>query len=604
MEKKDTVKITVSGINIEWDTMQGTFTLNDLPATMMWLDVTVSRLMNGLLTMVGAKRFSLSLQSEGRKSIEEDWKIISRYSDFQDGFKELANVAAVAGWGQWHLTCCNAKKKECHFHIYNSWESHYQRALGICMESSLIGGKLAGYCTRLFQTNCWAEQTAFACKGDPYDEFIVSPSKKCLEEEIEKLLLTDQATRADMAVAMQKLRIEVEEHKMAEAALHESEERFSQVATASGELIWEVDSEGLYTYVSPVVEKLYGYKPEEIVGKIHFYDIFPEEHKETWKKDILESFKRRTPFIDYPNAIINHRTGHKILLMTNAFPFFDQQGNLLGYRGLDLDVTERKKLEEQDRELIRIKAGAEIAETKSVELERAYTALKDTQEKLIRSEKLAVLGKLAGTLAHELRSPLGSIRNVSYLLTRELHRSENEKIRKYLRILEKEVKASDEIVNDVLSFGREQQANPSSTNANSVIKRSIQKVAVPQNIRVVLKLADGLPSVMINETRIEHVLVNLINNAIQAMPRGGQITVTSESNGENIIIHVTDTGEGISEENMKKIFEPLFSTKEHGFGLGLAICRSLLEINNGRINVRSKPGEGSTFTIALPVSAS
>lgn len=212
-------KINVSGISIDWKPDKGICTFEDLPVAMMWIDSTLMGLMSGVQSMVGTDRFGLALQSEGRKSVEDDWKVISQFPNFQEGYKAIANIAAVAGWGKWQLMSIDEKKKKCHFRVWHSWEGRYQKALGICWGSGMLAGKMAGYCSKLFKINCWAEQTAFIAGGDEYDEFIVQSSDRSIEKEIEHLLASDEATRADMAVAMQKLRTEITERKKTEQLL-------------------------------------------------------------------------------------------------------------------------------------------------------------------------------------------------------------------------------------------------------------------------------------------------------------------------------------------------------------------------------------------------
>jgi len=168
--------IEVCGIDIAWNPQHGTCTFEGLPVAMMWVDSTLAEMMAGLQTMVGAERFALALQSEGRKSVETDWAVISKHADFGDGFKAIANIAAVAGWGRWTLTSFDEKNKECRFRVTESREGRYQRALGVCWGSGMLAGKMAGYCSKLLGTNCWADQTLFIAKGDSCDEFLVKPS--------------------------------------------------------------------------------------------------------------------------------------------------------------------------------------------------------------------------------------------------------------------------------------------------------------------------------------------------------------------------------------------------------------------------------------------
>lgn len=138
---------------------------------------------------------------------------------------------------------------------------------------------------------------------------------------------------------------DITEQKRMEEALRESEERFKQVAESAGEWIWEVDADGLYTYASPVVEKMLGYKPEELVGKKHFYDLFAPDVRDRLRHAAFEAFARKEVFRNFPNPNV-HKQGHTVILETSGLPVLDAGGNLLGYRGADTDITERKQAEE------------------------------------------------------------------------------------------------------------------------------------------------------------------------------------------------------------------------------------------------------------------
>jgi len=203
----------ISDINIQWDVNNGTCSFENLPVTMMWINSTLKGLMAGVQYMVGTRRFALALQGEGRKSVEEDWGIMSGYPDFESGFEAIANIAAVAGWGRWRLVSIDRNDKKCVFRVHNSWEGRYQKMLGVSWGSGLLAGKMAGYCSKLFATNCWATQTSCIAEGDEYDEFVIEPSQREIEDEIENLLKSDDATRADMAVALKKLQEEAAERK-------------------------------------------------------------------------------------------------------------------------------------------------------------------------------------------------------------------------------------------------------------------------------------------------------------------------------------------------------------------------------------------------------
>ncbi|MBW4680898.1 MAG: GAF domain-containing protein [Microcoleus vaginatus WJT46-NPBG5] len=217
-------QLQMAGTNLEWNLKEGTCNLENAPFALMWLDTTVAGLMAGIQAMVGSKRFALVLENEGRKSINNDWQIISQFEDFQEGFAALAGIAKIAGWGNWQLQSINRHQQECRFQITNSWEGRYQKAIGVCWGSAMLAGKLAGLCSKLFNTNCWAEQTAFIGNGDEFDEFVVRPSNGVLEPEIEQLQETGEATHADMTVTLQKLHREIQERQRVEEQLRHSEE--------------------------------------------------------------------------------------------------------------------------------------------------------------------------------------------------------------------------------------------------------------------------------------------------------------------------------------------------------------------------------------------
>jgi two-component system, cell cycle sensor histidine kinase and response regulator CckA len=334
-------KIQVSEINVQWQSKKGICTFDGLPVAMMWVDTTLAGVMSGVQSMVGTERFGLALQSEGRKSVEEDWKVISQFKNFKNGFKAIANIAAVAGWGEWKLVSFDENKKTCVFRIKNSWEGRYQRALGVCWGSGMLAGKMAGYCSKFFGTNCWAKQCAFIAQGDKYDEFIVKPSRRSIEKEIENLLSADKATRADMAVALEKLRKEIAERRRVEEVLHKSEERFRVLTESTSDWIWEIDQNGVYTYASPKVKDLLGYEPHEIIGKTPF-DFMPDDELQRLSEIYHSTVEFRKPFIALENINL-HKDGRRIVLETSGVPILDKYGNFLGYRGIDRDISERKR---------------------------------------------------------------------------------------------------------------------------------------------------------------------------------------------------------------------------------------------------------------------
>ncbi len=216
-----TERFRVAGVELEYDLETGVHRWAGNPSLALWLESSVAGLMSGLQRMVGTERFNVALQGGGRDSTQGDWAFIKRHPTFEEGFSALSGVAAAAGWGRWQIIEMNIDAREARFRVLNSWESTYQRALGVDWGSSYVAGKFAGYCSRLFGTNCWAEQTKFIVKGDPFDEFLVRASTTTVEAELDNLLASDKGTRADLATALERLRREVVERQETERALRE-----------------------------------------------------------------------------------------------------------------------------------------------------------------------------------------------------------------------------------------------------------------------------------------------------------------------------------------------------------------------------------------------
>jgi len=232
--------------------------------------------------------------------------------------------------------------------------------------------------------------------------------------------------------------------------------------------------------------------------------------------------------------------------------------------------------------------------------------LKEFQEQLVLREKLATVGQMASVVGHEIRNPLGVINNAIYYIRTKLEMSSGRqldpKIEKHIGIIEKEILASNKIVNDLLGFSRTRPPMAQPSELNKIIEDSLSVVSIPETVKVEIDLSLDLPPTLINHDEIRQVFVNLINNAWQAMPQGGTLKIRSYIEEDMAQVEITDTGCGISPENMKKLFTPFFSTKTKGTGLGLAAVQRILERHKGKVKVRSRLGQGTTFIISLPLA--
>lgn len=261
---------------------------------------------------------------------------------------------------------------------------------------------------------------------------------------------------------------------------------------------------------------------------------------------------------------------------------------------LQQEIVERKKAEERLQEFS--EKLEDIVKQRSRELEKA-------QEQLVRKEKLATLGQLAGGVGHELRNPLTVINNALYVLKMTIPDT-NEMGKEYVDIIESEIKNAEKIVADLLDFARIKTVEKTRIDVASLIDDVLKKAPPPENIHVSVDMDHPGLEIFGDSQKITQVLLNLVTNAYQAMPKGGDLVLSGERIDGKIRLEVRDTGAGIPEENVDKIFEPLFTTKAKGIGLGLSVSRNLIEANGGALTVQSTIGRGSSFVISLPASAS
>lgn len=223
--------------------------------------------------------------------------------------------------------------------------------------------------------------------------------------------------------------------------------------------------------------------------------------------------------------------------------------------------------------------------------------IEEKTQALLKAERLSTIGELSGRLAHDLRNPL-SVMKMSIDLIKQ-HPADAKIsdgiITKRLDLIEKSIDRISHQVDDVLGFVRNSPLKLSTTSLRTIILGSIEKVNVPHDVTITVSDSDAVISC--DSIKIDAVFINLIVNAIQAIPQGGTIEIQIKSNNDNVIIDFIDSGTGIPKEFMDKIFEPLFTTKQKGTGLGLASCKNIIEQHNGKISVKNNP---TTFTITLP----
>ncbi len=255
-----------------------------------------------------------------------------------------------------------------------------------------------------------------------------------------------------------------------------------------------------------------------------------------------------------------------------------------------MDITELKRA--------KIKLRKYSEELEKMVLERTEK-LKNTQDELVRKERLAMLGQLAGSIGHELRNPLGVINNSAYYL-RMKSKDGNEKIQKHLDIIDRNIAKADKIISDLLDFFRIKEPICIKSDINCIVKNALTNMKKQENVIVRTELDESIPHIQVDPDQIQQVFSNIVLNAFQAMPEGGELEIRTTADEYYISILFIDTGEGIPEENLEKITEPLFTTKKEGIGLGLAIVKSIIRGHDGEMNIESTIKEGTAIRIRLP----
>jgi len=340
-----------------------------------------------------------------------------------------------------------------------------------------------------------------------------------------------------------------------------------------------VNAKGAYTYSSPQVESMLGYKPEEVIGKTSF-DLMPPEEAERRAEFFKHVAEKGESIIALENVNL-HKDGRRIIFETSGVPVLDEFGKVIGYRGVDRDITERKK----------------------------------TEEELQKMQRLKSIGTLAGGIAHDFNNILmGLYGNIS--IAKEVLSNEHPGF-KPLEEAERSMNRAVRLTKQLLTFAKGgAPVKESISSLNSLIDEVVRFDLSGSKIKLVFEKADGLWPAEVDKGQIQQVFSNLTINARQAMPDGGYLYIILENadilknavpgldQGKYIRITVTDEGTGIDQKHLDRIFDPYFTTKPAGDGLGLTTVYSIINKHGGCISVDSQLGKGTTFTLYLPASES
>ena len=353
--------------------------------------------------------------------------------------------------------------------------------------------------------------------------------------------------------------------------------------------IFVKDRDYRFVLLNRAMEGMLGIPRSEMLGHTD-YDFFPKEQADWFREKDLEMFTggERVEITEEP---ITDKHGQRHTLSTTKVPLRDARGVITHLVGIIHDITPIKRAEEALREV----TGA---------LERRVQertdALLEAQTELVRRERLAVIGLFAGTLAHQIRNPLGSIKNAAYLVQLAVPTMDDD-LRRALAIIQDEVARANQIITDLVDYARVTAAQRRVVPVDLLMEIALTGLELPPHVTVTTE-CPVLPKVSVDPGQLQRALQKLVKNALQAMSGGGTLTLSARAEGDAVFFTVADTGRGIPEDVRSRLFEPLVSGNPGSLGLGLITARALVENQGGALAVETSDRDGTRVVLRLPIA--
>ncbi|MGA8833347.1 MAG: PAS domain S-box protein [Desulfomonilaceae bacterium] len=398
-----------------------------------------------------------------------------------------------------------------------------------------------------------------------------------------------KAAEESLKRSKEELELRVEERT---AELKESRDRFQDLVENTPDWVWEIDEKGVYTYVSPRVQDILGYEPQEVLNRTPFDLMDPEEaHRVSDIFAALAAFRKPVMGLENTNL---HRNGHAVVLETNVVPFFSSDGTLRGYRGINRDITERNRLEAE-----------------RLEMERT----------LLHAQKLESLSVLAGRISHDFNNQLAVVLGNLELALTDLSPDSvaKESIMNAIEAADRSVELSLQM----LIYSGSAFYLPQDIHVNELLNRTsdLLKSSVSKHVDLKLEIGDTLPPIKGDVDQIQRLVTSILDNAFEAIGnKEGAVRLSTgvldcdeaylshnrlemkPEPGQFVFLEITDTGCGMDAETLRKLFDPFFTTKSNSRGLGMSEVMGIAKGHHGALFVVSQLGKGTTVQVLFPVS--
>ena len=413
-------------------------------------------------------------------------------------------------------------------------------------------------------------------------------------DELEHLV---EERTAKLAKTTEELKRELIVRKRTEESLRESEERLAITLRSIGDAVIATGIKGEVVLMNPVAEKLTGWTQQEAFGKDskEVFNIVNEETGAGFESPVARVLREGVVVGLANHTILIAKNETRIPIDDSGAPIKDDKGNIIGVVLIFRDVSEKRKTQ---------KALKEYSERLEEMVETRTEELKGAQDELVRKERLAALGQLTATVAHEIRNPLGTVQTSVFSIGDAIERKEMKRVGRALSLATRNIRRCDGIITELLDFTRQKELRKAPMDIGAWLESLLDEHKLQEEIEYKSEINSGI-LIPFDPEYLRRAVINVVTNAVQALEEkespGKELKVKTAVAGNRLEIRVIDTGPGISDDTREKIFEPLFSTKSFGVGLGLAIVEDIMAVHGGGIEIESEPGKGTAVVLWLPV---